>query len=231
MDKEPVGYTSLIVPALIALAGLVWLMIALGRRQRRRMLYQRLAAELNLTCTGPEDGSQHTEEVREGWRTGLAREHGAAGQFEGRHVTICDRILTMVLLSMSRVTQTVIHIQAPRTGGPEFLLEHRNWYTRKSELIDGRTNIHIEGDPEFTQHNYIIGTDEEAIRALFTRPVRALLRNNEELMIQGHGDAYVFYHYGEILSRKEILTLLREALAIVDALHPESPDGGARSLV
>ena len=229
MDNGPAEYTWMIAPGLIALAGLVWLIIALGRRSRRRMLYERLAAELNLTYTKPQDGSQHTEEAREGWRTGLTREYGLAGRFEGRDITICDRILTTArdnVSTVSRVTQTVICIQAPSTGGPEFILENRNWYTRKSELIDHKKNIHIPGDAEFTQHNYITGTDEEAIRSLFTKPAIALLRDNEELMIQGHGDAYVFYHYGEILSRKEILALLRKGLAIVDALHPGLPDGG-----
>ena len=226
MDYATAGYSWAIAPGLIALAGLVWLAIALGRRQRRQMLYQHLAAELNLTCTELQDGSLQTEEIREGWRTGLVTEHGVSGRFEGRDITICDRILSMALISASRVTQTVITIEAPVTGRPEFILEPRNWFTRKSELIDHRTNIHIPGDAEFTQHNYITGPDEEAIRALFTKPAMTLLRNNEELMIQGHGDAYVFYHYGDVLSREEILALLRKGLAIVDALHPEPPDSG-----
>ena len=39
-------------------------------------------------------------------------------------------------------------------------------------------------------------------------------------MIQGQGETRAFYHYGEVLSRKSILALLRKGLAVVDAFYP-----------
>ncbi|MHC4202624.1 MAG: hypothetical protein ACYSU0_21740 [Planctomycetota bacterium] len=209
---------------MVALA--VWAAIWLTRPRRRGDLYRRLASELGLRYAEPVTADITTEEVREGWGTGVAVERQIAGSLRGYEVVICDQIVSQALCSASRVSQTVIRIGRAGLVTPEFILQPRNWFTRKAEIIDGEPNIWIEGDPDFTRSNYLKGSDAEEVRELFTTRARELLRGNDGLMIQGQGTGYLFYRHGELLAYRAIRGLLDESIEILRAFHPEDREPG-----
>lgn len=188
---------------------------------RRRQQWEQAAPMLGLTLVdGPplherfsqleyfQRGSQRRTRVLlegEGWR--------------GR-VVLGDHVFTVGSgNSKSQHRHTVCLVSSPRLTLPNFSLRRENvLLDRVAELFGGQ-DIDFEEDHDFSRAYRLRGSDEAAVRALFSAQLRHFLMLNVDrrVTVEGRSDT-LLVHTGKLLRPEEARVLLHTAQELAQLL-------------
>jgi hypothetical protein len=115
--------------------------------------------------------------------------------------------------------QTVLRMQSPMLNLPEFVVHPEPFFYDYGNAL-GLQHINFPLDREFDRTFTVRGTDEAAIRAVFTPAVIRFFREHPGLVLEGDGDRLLFYHSAKTLKPDELAVFLeegKEATALIFA--------------
>jgi hypothetical protein len=125
--------------------------------------------------------------------------------------------------------QTVICFELQNTLLPSFSLRPENVLHKLGSRL-GYQDIDFEDYPEFSARYLLRGSDEEAIRNVFTDSILSFYEMASRLCTEGNGSRMLFYRQSKRVRPEELQMLLEEgleALSLFDS--PASGGTGSRS--
>jgi hypothetical protein len=226
----------LIVGILVLGAALVGFMAYLDRR--RAQAIQAAAAKLGLTYRRkPTDADQalingcHIANTGHGHITSNVLE---AAETNELRMTLFDHIYTIGYgKSAQSYNQTVTRMQSPLLNLPSFVLFPETFFSKVGKLFGG-ADINFPEAPQFSKKYILRGSDEMAIRSVFTPAVLQFFERQERpLTVDSVGDT-LFTHRAArrakpeelasyITEGKQILALFFEAQRSRPAMPPPLP--------
>jgi hypothetical protein len=101
---------------------------------------------------------------------------------------------------------------------PNFQLQPKTFW-RQIAILLGVKDIYFTNDPLFSDHYWLSGTEQTAIRNLFTDEVRTFYKCHDGLCTQVINDKFFCYKlvdgYGQRISPQQIYMILKEGLDIL----------------
>ncbi|MBT8272447.1 MAG: SulP family inorganic anion transporter, partial [Bacteroidia bacterium] len=104
------------------------------------------------------------------------------------------------------VRTTMMHIELDQNM-PEFTLDREGLLERFYALA-GFKDIPVLDHPDFSSRFYLLGEDEEAIRAFFTTDLIHFFESNPYYHVESNGDSLVIFGRERLASIKELKALL-----------------------
>lgn len=189
---------------------------------RRRLEWEHAAAMLGLTLVdGPplHERFSHLEYFQRGSqrRTRVLLEGDG---WRGR-VVLGDHVFTVGSgNSQSQHRHTVCLVSSPRLALADFSLRRESALFDRVVQLFGGQDIDFEEDPDFSRTYRLRGSDEAAVRALFSAPVRHFLLHNVDrrVAVEGRNDT-LLVHTGKLLRPEEARALLHTAQELAQLLE------------
>ena len=142
------------------------------------------------------------------------------GKMDGTDVAVFDYGYQ---LGKQQLSQTVIWLQRRGTKRTDFVLRPEvHWLARLESFFVEYQDINFESHPTFSREYLLRGTDEAAIRELFTDDVLTFYERNLGLSTEGAGNKLLYYYGGGHFEPDEIQSFLKEALQLLALLEPTS---------
>jgi hypothetical protein len=207
-----------IIGPLLLLSGLIlvplwgWGLWLKARLVRRRRLYAELAPRLGLHRRSDDIPAEQTEADLADVDTHMGGRRG------GYRVDIYERLKRVRGQGVSTETQTVIEVSSLPTPLPEFLITPQDSHTRYLYHLTRTPHITVAGKEAFVTHNFVMGRDVDAIRAVLSRQVQAMLHGNTTLCVESTGRTLRFYRFDTLLDAQQIGELLTHAIAFTDTI-------------
>lgn len=140
------------------------------------------------------------------------------GKMDGTDVAVFDYAYQ---LGKQQVHQTVIWLQRRGTKRTDFVLRPEvHWLGRLESFFVEYQDINFDSHPTFSREYLLRGTDEAAIRELFTDNVLTFYERNLGLSTEGSGNKLLYYYGGGSFEPDEIQSFLNEALQLLSVLEP-----------
>ena len=152
------------------------------------------------------------------------------GTFGGANALVFDyRFTTGGGKNSHTYRQTVICFELQNTLLPSFSLRPEGVLHKIGSRL-GYQDIDFENYPEFSASYLLRGSDEEAVRNVFTESILAFYEMSSRLCTEGNGDRMLFYRQSKRVRPEELQMFLEEALEAL-SLFDSSASGstGSRS--
>jgi hypothetical protein len=200
----------------VAIAGLVLYYNHLAEKKRSEQ-WKQAADELGFTFT-EQPGTRpldtlagfhlfsqgHSKKVRNQLR-------GEAG---GLEVLLFDYRFTVGSGKHSHThQQTVLCFQLAGVSLPKFTLRPENFLHKIGKLF-GYQDINFDSHPAFSKKYLLRGTDEAAIRELFTEEILAYYESRDGVSTEGNGDHLLFYRADKRISPEKVRAFLEEGFEV-----------------
>jgi hypothetical protein len=181
-------------------------------KNRRRGVYDRLAAELGFSANPPVADPVVPE-------LAAATLH-LSGECDGFLVRIVENASDYIEEGQPLEAQTSLVLSRADWRLPLFKVEPRSFATGLRQKVDGNKGMFFPKDEHFTLTCFVDGPDQNAIRACLVPAATAMMRDNKRLYVESRGSALLVYESEKQLSVKRTRELLGWALAFAQALVP-----------
>lgn len=115
--------------------------------------------------------------------------------------------------SSSTHRQTVFSIDSERMSLPHFTLGPER-LSHKIGKVFGYQRIDFDSHPEFSRRYLLRGEDIDAIRSLFSHPIRAHFQNHKGWNLEGNGRSLLIYRSGKRVQPSELGTFINDCTRI-----------------
>ncbi len=115
-------------------------------------------------------------------------------------------------------SQTVVGFQLDAASLPTFSLRPESMWDKVGEWF-GYQDINFESYPVFSKNFLLRGSDEMAIRNLFTDAVLMFVETKLGCCIEGDGNWLLFYRHNRRVDPTALRALLEEGVGVVEAFH------------
>jgi hypothetical protein len=205
----------MIFGVIVALAAVCIIASAIGDRRRRAALAE-VAEQLGLSYV--EDGSSLLAELSglPLFSRGRSKHissliHGdtdevAMGIFDYRYTVGSGK-------NAHTYRQTVICFRSPDLDLPQFELKPQSFLHGIGKLF-GYQDIDFESHPKFSKTVVLRGTQETAVRKLFTDPLLSFLETKPQIHIEGQGRNLIFYRSSKRVRPDQFKELMREGFEV-----------------
>jgi len=110
-------------------------------------------------------------------------------------------------------SQTVIAFRSPLLNLPSFTLRPENLF-HKIGAVFGYQDIDFASHSAFSRRYLLQGTDENAVRALFTDALLSRYDQSKGLSTEGDGNTFIFYRASKRVPPKGITAFMQEGFAL-----------------
>ncbi len=202
-----------------ALALVIGIVLFLGSRRKKAL--RQLASTINFSFSG-EFTDEDDELLKSLSHLALFRQTRSQGAWsvmtraeEGLSVTIMEhRISSGNSGKPSSVSeQTVIVFQSDLLRLPTFTLRRQDLGANISTAL-GYRDFNFETHPTFSKQFHLHGSDEDAIRRVFTDEVLTYYENHTDLVTDGSGDSLMICRLGKTVAVKNIEAFLEQGYEI-----------------
>jgi hypothetical protein len=114
---------------------------------------------------------------------------------------------------------TVAAFQMDRPSLPPFSLRPKSVWDKIGAWM-GYKDINFPQAPVFSKNYFLNGSDEMALRNLFTDQILAFFEANQGLSVETARDWLLVYRFNDRVEPWAIHMLLEDGLRVVDQLHP-----------
>ncbi len=121
-------------------------------------------------------------------------------------------------------SQTVVCFQLADDVLPHFEMRPESVWHRIGQLF-GYQDINFESHPVFSKKYLLRGSDEEAVRELFTDEVLSWFEDTEGMSVEGRGDRLLFYRQAKRADPELIRRLLEEGFKVLNLFVPPAQPG------
>ncbi len=118
-------------------------------------------------------------------------------------------------------TQTVILFQPSLLRLPSFTLRPKNLF-HKIGRVFGYQDINFDSHPAFSKQCLLRGTDEEAVRNIFTDELLAYYDECKDLSTEGDGDKLMFYRADDKVPPQDMRPFLEEGFGIFSLVKTQA---------
>lgn len=115
--------------------------------------------------------------------------------------------------------QTVVCFQSPELTLPQFELKPQSFLHGISKLF-GYQDIDFPSHPKFSRSFLLRGTDEPAVRKLFTAALLSFCESRPQIHIEGQGQRLVFYRAAKRVKPEQFRELMAEGFAVYRQFQP-----------
>lgn len=205
----------LIFGVIAALAVICVAVSVLGDRRRRADLAE-VAEQLGLSYA--EDGSGLLAELASLplFSQGRSKRissliHGdtdevAMGIFDYRYTTGSGK-------NSHTYRQTVVFFRTPGIDLPQFALKPQSFLHAVGKLF-GYQDIDFQSHPKFSKAFVLRGTNETAVRKMFTADLLSFLETKPQISIEGQGRDLIFYRSSKRVKPDQFRDLMSEGFAV-----------------
>ena len=109
------------------------------------------------------------------------------------------------------ISQTVAALRAPGRSLPRFKVEPEMILHKFIDAALGVQDIDFDNDPEFSKKFHLQGSDETAVRTLFTSWLRRELAGNPGWSLEGQGEWLLVYKANQAIEPTRIPSFLEQA--------------------
>jgi hypothetical protein len=116
-------------------------------------------------------------------------------------------------------TQSVLVCDSERLDLPAFKMEPEGLFERLAGVM-GQQDIDFPDHPAFSKAFVLQGSDEAAIRALFSGEKLDFFSGRKGMCLEGHGPRLICYRYGKRVAPKAIQSFVEEGRELLHLLAP-----------
>lgn len=115
--------------------------------------------------------------------------------------------------SQTTTAQTVAALQSPQLGCPDFSMRPESVFDRVGGML-GFQDIDFESHPEFSRLFVLKGSDEEAVRTMFTPSLLEYFESRPGISVEGFGQNMCFFRSGKKVPPDKLKELLADAYEV-----------------
>ena len=208
----------------LAIGGSIY--ISISRQLKRQKELQVMADSLGFSYN-----DEQTEKVRELLESSsmLGNEmffNVLGGTFNGTYFAIGDFNITVGSDSRKRKQyQTYVVIHSGKLTSPNFCLQPESALFRMAEgllnRLTGSVDIDFPTHPDFSDNYFLKGSNEDAVREIFTPRVLEYFQAHHGLSVEVFNGTLVFFRLGELVKPEDIKALIDNAMEVHQVLLPQ----------
>ena len=211
--------TDLIVPLIIAAAGLTWLVVFLCRRAAAELAIERLLTDRGFVRLRNDADLAIDFTVTLQWpeTRGITTLKQFTKEEAGSTLTVADVRCPEVTgarmgrsgaaMKPDRIRHTVIGCSFPGRELPSFYLCPQDWADQFRNLYEGGTEI-TTGDAAFDSAFFVIGPGGQDVAPVLTQRVRAEMCSLSNVMIASGNNSLLLFRQAAVLPPPELARFL-----------------------
>lgn len=218
----------MVIGLLLFFAGLIALFFYLDRKRSEKI--QAIATRLGYTFRRkPTDADKALIvgcQIAKSGHSHITSNVIEAGHSEELRMTVFDHVYTIGYgKSSQRYNQTVTKMQAPLLNLPAFVLFPETFFSKIGKLFGG-VDINFPGSPQFSKKYILRGSDEAAIRSLFTPALIQFLEQQQgPLSLDAFGDTLFVHRARKVAKPGEIEAFIAEGKQILGKFFEAQTSG------